>query len=135
VRIPAGVADGGRIRLAGQGPGGGDLILKIRIAPHPHFRVQGSDLETDLAVSPWEAALGAKVPVRTLEGEVTMTLPPGVQSGQRVRLRAKGLAKHPGPERGDLYAKVKILVPTALSRKERSLFESLAKASEFDPRA
>jgi len=139
VRIPAGTTDGRRIRLAGQGgkgPGGavGDLYLRIRIAPHPVFRVREHDLEADVPVTPWEAALGAKIEVPTPDGAVTMTLPAGTQSGQRMRLRDKGLPKR-GGARGDLYAIVQVAVPKHLSEKERELFEELAKVSSFNPRA
>jgi curved DNA-binding protein len=134
VDIPAGVRDGQRIRLAGQGSRrtregpAGDLFLRVRIRPHPRFRVEGNDLYTDLPVAPWEAALGAEVPVSTLDGNVRMRVPAGSSSGRRLRLRGEGLAG------GDLYAVVKIVVPKRLSKKERELFEQLAKTSKFDPR-
>ena len=139
VRIPAGIKDGGRIRLAGQGAKGiggasGDLYLRVRIAPHPTFRVREHDLEMDLKVAPWEAALGARVDVPTLDGAVTMTIPPGVQSGQRMRLREKGLPKKGGKARGDLYAVIAVAIPKNLSDKERELFEQLRDTSTFDPR-
>jgi curved DNA-binding protein len=140
VKIPAGTTDGSVIRLAGQGEPGsgggpaGDLLLRLKIAPHPHFDVDGHDLLTDLKVSPWEAALGAKVPVRTLDGEVTLTLPKGAQSGTKLRLRAKGLPTKAGRKNGDLYARVQVRVPEDLTDAERELFEQLAEASDFDPR-
>jgi len=139
VAIPAGIADGGRIRLAGQGRRGGgggpagDLYLRVTIAPHAVFRVRGHDLEVDLPVTPWEAALGAKVDVPTLDGAVTMTVPAGTQGGQRMRLRGKGLPKR-GGSHGDLYAIVRIATPKNLSQRERELFEELGKASTFNPR-
>lgn len=141
VTIPAGITDGGRIRLAGQGakgPGGGpagDLYLRVRIAPHPVFRVREHDLEVDLPATPWEAALGAKVEVPTLDGKVTMTLPPGVQSGQRMRLRGKGLPKRRGKSHGDLYAIIQVAIPKDLTDKERELFEELSRTSSFSPRS
>jgi len=140
VTIPAGITDGGRIRLAGQGAKGmggaatGDLYLRVHIAPHPMFRHREHDLEIDVRVTPWEAALGAKVEVPTLDGAVTMTVPAGVQSGQRLRLREKGLPKRSG-SRGDFYAIIQIAVPKDLSEKERQLFEELAKCSRFNPRS
>ena len=139
VKTPPGITDGGRIRLAGQGakrPGGaaGDLYLRVTIAPHPAFRVRESDLEADVPVTPWEAALGAKIEVPTLDGPVTMTLPAGTQSGRRMRLRAKGLPKRGGAQ-GDLYAVIQVAVPKNLTEKERNLFEELAKVSSFNPRA
>jgi curved DNA-binding protein len=140
VKIPAGTTDGTVIRLAGQGqPAGGgrqagDLLLKIKIAAHPHFEVDGHDLLTELYVSPSEAALGAKVPVRTLDGEVNLTLPEGSQSGSKLRLRGKGLPKKKG-KNGNLYARVLVRVPDELSDEQRELFERLADVGEFDPRA
>jgi curved DNA-binding protein len=140
VNFPAGVREGQRIRLASKGGAGrrgapaGDLFLRVRIRPHPYFRLDGRDLLVDVAVSPWEAALGATVPVRTLDGTARVRVPPGSSSGRRLRLRGKGM---PGPRggHGDLYATVQVLVPRELSAKERSLFEELSKASHFDPRA
>jgi len=140
VKIPAGTTHGAKIRLAGQGNQGpdgrtGDVILKITLAHHPRFEVHGHNLHTTIPVSPWEAALGAKVPVPTLDGEVTMTVPPGAQSGQKLRLREKGLPKqgHAG-QRGDLLVHLKTVVPKELTEREKELFESLAKESPFDPR-
>lgn len=139
VKIPAGIRDGGRIRLAGQGgkaPGSrkaGDLYLRIRIAPHPVFRVRSDDVECDVPITPWEAALGGKVQVATLDGPVTMTLPEGTSTGKRMRLRGKGLPTKNG-SRGDLYAVVKIVVPDRIPKKERDLYEKLKKASSFNPR-
>ena len=139
VEIPRGVRDGQRIRLAGQGSGGagrgapGDLYLRVRIKPHPRFRVQGRDLYVDLPVAPWEAALGAEVPVPTLSGNVTMKVPAGSSTGRRLRLRGQGLPS-PDGSAGDLYAVLAVHVPKRLTKKERELFEELAGASKFDPR-
>ncbi|HYZ29202.1 MAG TPA: DnaJ C-terminal domain-containing protein [Thermoleophilaceae bacterium] len=134
VDIPAGVRDGQRIRLAGeggQGMGGGprgDLFLRVHIKPHPRFRVEGNDLYTDLPVAPWEAALGAEVELPTLEGRTRVKVPAGSSCGRKLRLRGQGIAG------GDLYASVSIKVPKKLSRDERRLFEELAEKSRFDPR-
>jgi curved DNA-binding protein len=134
VNIPAGVRDGQLIRLGGEGTPGvgggppGDLLLRVRVRPHPRFRVEGRDLHTDLAVAPWEAALGADVEVRTLTGTARVKVPEGSSCGRRLRLRGEGM---PG---GDLYAQVKIMVPKTLSAEERELFERLAEVSPFDPR-
>jgi len=138
VTIPAGVTDGQRIRLAGQGGRGrdsqaGDLYLVVRIAPHPRFRVDNRDIHVDLPVSPWEAALGAKVAVAGPGGEMKVPVPAGSSSGRRLRLRNRGFPNPKGPP-GDLYAEVKIVVPRHLSDRERELFEELAKVSDFDPR-
>jgi curved DNA-binding protein len=139
VDIPPGVRDGQRIRLAGQGGEGigggptGDLFLRVRVRPHPRFRLEGRDLYLDLPLAPWEAALGTSVDVATLDGRGKVRVPPGSSSGRRLRLRGQGF---PGPrgQRGDLYAVVKIMVPKRLSAEERELFERLAAVSRFDPR-
>jgi curved DNA-binding protein len=139
VTIPPGVRDGQRIRLAGQGGQGGgggrtgDLYLIVRIAPHPRYRLEGRDLHVELPVTPWEAALGAELPVDTPRGEVKVTVPAGSSSGRRLRLRGQGMP-NPRGQPGDLYAEVRIMVPRRLSRRERQLFEELAAASNFDPR-
>lgn len=139
VKIPAGVTDGAPLRLAGQGGAGvgagkpGDLFLRIHIAPHPIFRLDGRDLLVTVYIAPWEAALGAKVEVPTLDGPVSMTLPPGTQGGQRFRIRAKGLA-YEGGNRGNLYATVHVAVPKTLSAEEKALFEQLKTTSSFQPR-
>ena len=138
VTIPKGVVDGSKIRLAGQGspgPGGhnGDLFLRVKLAKHPRFRVDGRDVETNLEITPWEAALGAEVEVVTLDGTVTLTLPAGVAGGKRLRLRGKGLPK-PGGKNGDMFARIVIVVPKTLTDEERALFEQLRDTSEFRPR-
>jgi curved DNA-binding protein len=139
VEIPRGVRDGQRIRLAGQGSAGagggpsGDLYLRVRIKPHPRFRVEGRDLYVDLPVAPWEAALGAEVPVPTLSGSVTLKVPAGSSTGRRLRLRGQGLPSPDGSS-GDLYAVLAVHVPKRLTKKERELFEQLADVSKFDPR-
>jgi curved DNA-binding protein len=138
VTIPAGVVDGQRIRLAGQGGAGdggppGDLYLIVRLQPHPRFRVDGRDMIVDLPVTPWEAALGAKVPVESPGGEHKVTVPPGSSSGRRLRLKGQGLPNPKGAP-GDLYAEIKIMVPRLPTERERELFEELARVSDFDPR-
>lgn len=137
VKIPPGVTEGSRIRLAGQGSPGrvpGDLYIRLRIAPHARFTVDGFDLNVTVPVTAWEAALGAKVEVPTLDGRVRMTVPPGTQSGQKLRLKGKGLYRNKD-ERGDLYITVQIAVPKRLTDRERRLFEELNRVSSFDPRA
>ncbi|MCU1449701.1 MAG: molecular chaperone DnaJ [Acidimicrobiales bacterium] len=138
VNIPPGVVDGQRIRLAGQGASGsagaGDLYLVVRISPHRKFRMEGRDIHVDLPVAPWEAALGAKVPVETPDGgEAKVTLPAGSSSGRRLRLRGKGMPNPKGTP-GDLYAQVMIMVPKRVSGRTKELFEELARESHFDPR-
>jgi curved DNA-binding protein len=137
VNIPPGVTPGQRIRLAGQGAqgeaGAGDLYLVVSMAPHPRFRLDGRDVTVDLPITPWEGALGSRVPVETPGGEAKVTVPAGSSSGRRLRLRGKGLP-NPKGKAGDLYAEVKIMVPRKLQDHERELFEELARASDFDPR-
>ncbi len=134
VKIPQGIRDGEKIRLAGQGmpgPGrgpGGDLYLTVHLAPHSTFRVEGDDLVARVPVSAWDAALGGRVRVPTLDGEVQMTLPPGQSSGQRLRLRGKGLPRRAGGS-GDLYAELQITVPRTLSREQEELFKKLRQIS------
>ena len=139
VTIPRGLTDGSRIRLSGQGGPGlgggeaGDLFLKVKLRPDARFTAEGHNLRTTLPLTPWEAALGAEVPVETLDGTVTVTVPPGSQSGQTLRLRGKGLPKR-GKDAGDLYVALKIVVPKSMTPRERELFESLARESEFRAR-
>jgi curved DNA-binding protein len=140
VELPRGVRDGQLIRLAGEGGAGigggasGDLLLRVRLRPHPRFRVEGRDLYVDLRVSPWEAALGATVPVPTLDGEAKVAVPEGSSCGRRLRLRGQGLPAGDGGTPGNLYAVVQIQVPKQLTKAERELFERLRKTSKFDPR-
>jgi curved DNA-binding protein len=140
VTIPAGVRDGSVIRLAGQGEPGidgappGDLFLRVRIEPHRLFNMVGQDdIEIDLPVAPWEAALGAKVIVPTLDQPVEMTIPAGAQGGQRLRLRGQGLTRREGG-RSDQYVKLRIVIPPKLTAQEKELFEKLAAASRFNAR-
>jgi curved DNA-binding protein len=140
VTIPPGVSEGQKLRLRGKGGKGrnggadGDIFLHITLAPHPVFRPDQHDLHFDLALAPWEAALGAEVEVPTLEGPVLLTVPPGTRSGRKLRLRGRGLANGRGGH-GDLYATVHIDVPTTLTDGERELFKQLAAMSRFNPRA
>jgi curved DNA-binding protein len=140
LKIPPLTAPGTVLRLAGQGSPGigggpaGDLHLRVQLAPHPRFQVEGDDLVVLLPVSPSEAALGAKVKLPLVEGEATLTVPPGSQSGSRLRLRGHGLPRKEGG-RGDLLAELRIQVPRTLTPEERRLFEELARASSFNPRA
>lgn len=139
VKIPAGVVDGQRIRLKGQGTPGenggpnGDLWLVIHIAPHPLFDIVGHNLEIVLPLAPWEAALGAKVTVPTLKESILLTVPPGSQAGQRLRIKGKGLVSK--THTGDLFAVIKIVMPPKPDEKARELWQQLAAAeASFDPR-
>ncbi len=131
VKIPRGVREGQRIRLAGQGEAGegggksGDLFLRVRLARHPDFSVEGSDLVHEAKIAPWQAVLGDQIIVPTLEGNARLKLPPGTQGGQRFRLRERGLPGVSG-QRGDLYVVVQISVPKKLSEREREIWGQLA---------
>jgi len=131
VKIPRGVREGQRIRLAGQGEAGerggksGDLFLRVRLARHPDFSVEGSDLVHEVKIAPWQAVLGDQIIVPTLEGNARLKLPPGTQGGQRFRLRGRGLPGVSG-QRGDLYVVMQITVPKKLSDSEQKLWEQLA---------
>lgn len=139
VRIPAGVREGQKIRLAGQGNPGfgggppGDLLLRVRFASHPDFRVQGADLYYDLELAPWESVLGTRVEIPSLDGAAALKIPPGTQSGSQLRLRGLGLPKAEGG-RGDLYAVVQVQAPPTVSPQEKKLWEELARTSSFNPR-
>jgi curved DNA-binding protein len=139
VSIPAGVTDGQLIRLAGQGErsaGGaraGDLYLEVHVRPHRLYQLEGRDVTLTLPIAPWEAALGATVTVPTLGGPVDMQVPSGAQSGQKLRLRGRGL---PGQPPGDAYVQLKIVVPPASSPQARAAYEEMrTKLGPFDPRA
>ncbi len=132
VRIPKGVRAGQRIRLSGQGSGGGDLYLEINFAPHRLYRLEGADLYLDLPITPWEAALGATVKVPTMGGPVELTIPVGSQSGDKLRLRGRGLPTTPTP--GDQYVLLKIVAPKADTPAARELYQRLADELPFDPR-
>jgi curved DNA-binding protein len=139
-RIPKGVTDGERLRLPGKGGRGlngganGNLYLTIALQPHPLYRATGHDLYLDLPLSPWEAALGASVEVPTLGGSVRLKVPPGTNTGQKLRLAKRGLPKRREGE-GDLFAIVQIVVPASPTEREKALFKDLADASNFNPRA
>jgi curved DNA-binding protein len=139
VSIPPGITDGSLIRLAGQGGSGsgggesGDLFLRVRILPDARFTLNGHDLATTVDITPWEAALGAKVPVPTLDGRINLTVPAGTRSGRILRVRGKGMPIASG-RHGDLLVTLQIALPQHLSARERQLFEELARESNFDPR-
>ncbi|MCW3490529.1 J domain-containing protein [Dethiobacter alkaliphilus] len=128
VKVPPGTRDGSKIRLRGQGDGPegqrGDLYLKVRILPHQRYKVKGEDLEAELPISPWQAVLGDKVAAESLDGRITVTVPPGTRTGKKLRLRGKGLRKKTG--QGDLYLRVVIDIPQNLSEEETELYRRLA---------
>ena len=139
VKIPAGVLDGERIRLKGQGAPGvgeapaGDLYLTLRLVPHPLFDVEAHNLIITVPLAPWEAALGAKITVPTLDGRINLSIPPDSQTGQRLRVKGKGLPGRQG--RGDLFALLKVVMPGKTSESTRGLWQALAEKAAFDPRA
>jgi curved DNA-binding protein len=140
VKIPKGITDGAVIRLAGQGERGsghgkaGDLLLRIHIAADSRFKAEGHDLYTVVAVSPWEAVLGAGIPVQTMDGTVTLSVPRGSQNGRRLRLRGKGLPKRNGSA-GDIIVELEVRLPDHISSGEERLFLELTNISKFNPRA
>ena len=138
VKIPAGVTDGKQIRLAGQGQPGpgagsprGDLYLEVGIAPHRQYRVDGRDVYLTLPVTPWEAALGATLKVPTLGGWIDMKIPAGSRSGQRLRLKGRGL---PGTRPGDQYVELSVVVPPAETREAKALYERMREEMPMNPR-
>jgi curved DNA-binding protein len=139
VRIPPGVHTGQSIRvpgMGGEGIGGGsagDIYLRVRYAEHPDWSVDGANLLGELRLAPWEAVLGATVPVHTLEGTISVKVPAGTQQGHRLRVRGKGLPLG-SVERGDLYVEVAIQVPARVCREDEVLWRQLAAQSAFDPR-
>ena len=139
VRIPAGVRDGQSIRVPGKGGegwgggGAGDIYLRVRYAQHPDWQARGADLVGHLELAPWEAVLGATVPVRTLESTVSVKVPAGTQQGHQLRVRGKGLPAGAG-KRGDLYVGVSIQVPPRIGKEEERWWKQLATQSTFDPR-
>ena len=139
VQIPPGVRAGTRLRLAGQGEPGrnggpaGDLYFVVRVRPHRLYRISGDDLEIDLPVYPWEAAVGTEVEVPTLEGPVALKVSPGAPAGQRLRLREKGLARRDG-SRGDLYARLRLVLPATLTEEQRRLLEQVGRLTTDNPR-
>lgn len=138
VKIPAGVGDGSRVRIKGKGergPGGhqGDLYIIVRVQAHPYFRREGLDVLLDLPISLYEALLGTKVTVPTLDGPVTLTVPPGTSSGAKLRIKGRGVER--GSERGDQHVVIKIVVPRELDDADRALVEELRRKHPLNPRA
>jgi len=137
INIPKGITAGQQIRLAGQGAPGigggpsGDLYLEVELQPHPLFRADGRDIYLDLPVAPWEAALGAKVTVPTLGGNVDLSIPAGARTGQKLRLKGRGL---PGPTPGDQYVVLSIITPPADTESRRAFYRRMAQELPFNPR-
>jgi curved DNA-binding protein len=142
VTVPAGSTQGTRIRLKGQGGAGtdgapsGDLFLRVSIRPDRRFELEGRNLKTHLDIAPWEAALGAQIPLKLMDGKTaSLTIKPGARSGTQLRLKARGMPARGRKQAGDLIAELRIVVPSELTEAERELFEKLAETSDFNPRA
>lgn len=139
VKIPSGIRDGEKIRLLGQGKQGqnggknGDMFIRININENNKFKLEGYDIVTDLFLTPWEAALGKRVSIDSIDDTVSLYVPPGIQSGEKVRIPQKGYKDGRG-SRGDLIAEVKTVVPKKLTEDEKELFEKLKNISNFNPR-
>jgi len=132
VKIPPGITEGQKLRLAGKGEAGGDLFLRVRLAKHPDFEVDGHNLIHEAELAPWEAVLGANISVPTLGGKVNIKIPPGTQGGQKLRVRGRGLPQPGG--HGDLLVVASIAVPGNITEGERKLWEQLQRDSRFSPR-
>ena len=138
VKIPAGIADGQQIRLSGQGAAGinggstGDLYIKVHLNPHERFRVEGKDVYVALPITPWEAALGNSLTAPTLGGELQVKIPAGTKSGQKLRLKGKGMPSK--TEAGDEYLELMIQTPKAETDEQKALYEQMEKVFNFDPR-
>lgn len=139
VKIPPGVSEGQRLRVAGRGEAGsgggqaGDLYLRVRLARHPDFEVEDHNLIHEAALAPWEAVLGTNISVPTLGGHVNIKIPPGTQNGQKFRVRGRGLPSRDGGQ-GDLIVVARVELPQQVSESERKLWEQLARESQFRPR-
>lgn len=139
VAIPEGIHDGEKIRLIGQGKEGknggknGDLLIRININNDSRFKLKGSDIYTDLLLTPWEAALGTRANIGTIDDETSVYIPQGIQSGEKIRIPGKGYKETDGT-RGDLVAEVKVMVPKQLTKEEKTIFEKLNEVSNFNPR-
>lgn len=139
VQIPQGIRNGEKIRLIGQGKPGknggknGDLLIKVNVQENSKFKLKGYDLYTDLLLAPWEASLGSKIKIDTLEDQVDIYIPQGIQTGEKIEIPNKGYIKSQN-ERGNLYAQVKIMVPKTLTKEEEKIFKQLNEISKFNPR-
>lgn len=138
VAIPKGIRQGQQIRLTGQGAKGqgsgraGDLYLEVEFKPHRFYRVDGADVQIELPVTPWEAALGAKVKVPTPSGTIDLTIPPNSQAGKKLRLKGRGLPSRPA---GDLYVVLQLVLPSANDANAREIYQRMKEEVDFNPRA
>jgi molecular chaperone DnaJ len=141
VRIPAGVQGGDRLRVAGKGNAGtmgapaGDLYITVRVEPHAFFHRHGDDIQIEIPVTVWEAALGTKIEVPTIDGRALLKIPQGTQNGQKFRLREKGVSNARKDKRGDQIVEVSVQAPKAQDERTREILRELAQLHEEDPRA
>lgn len=139
IKIPKGIRDGEKIRLIGQGKLGkdggknGDLLIRVKVQDDNKFKLKGCDLYTDLLLTPWEAALGTRAMVQSIDDETKVYIPQGIQSGEKIRIPNKGYQINKDT-RGDLVAEIKIVIPKQLSQEEEKIFKKLNEISEFNPR-
>lgn len=131
VRIPAGMAEGKKLRLSGKGPHGSDIHLQIKLKPHARFRLEGRDIYTDVPITPWEAALGGNIAVPTPGGDIMLKLPPNSQSGKKMRLKGRGM---PGNTAGDLYAVLSIQTPPAETDEQKAFYAQMQTLFDWIPR-
>jgi molecular chaperone DnaJ len=137
VRIPAGVSNGSKIRVAGQGQKGvqggppGDLILTVRVREHPKFRREGNDIHSEVTINLAQAVLGARVRVDTLDGPVYLRIPPGIQPGKKLRLKGKGVKKMRGSGRGDHIVHINVQIPESLNESEKEAFARFAEKAKL----
>lgn len=140
VKIPSGVHDGAKIRLAGKGEGGivgnpGDLFITLKVKPHPYFRLEGEDVYLDVPITVSEAILGVEIKVPTLKGPVTLKIPPETSSGSKLRLKGRGVPRQRKRSRGDQYVVPYIVLPSKIGENDKQLAKDLAEKSSYDPRA
>lgn len=135
VQIPAGIAEGAKLRVRGKGGGGGDLHLVVHILPHPYFRREGQDIHIEVPITIAEAVLGARIDVPTIDGMISVKVPPGTSSGRRLRLRGMGLPTPGKAERGDQYVELKIVAPPDVDARSKELIEEFARRNPHNPRA
>ena len=126
VRLPKGITDGSQIKLPGKADNGGDILVKIHIAPHEVFTVEGQDLTREVHVAVWDAVLGKEIHVATLDGRVNVKMPSGIQDGQKLRLKGKGLPGRNGTN-GDMYVRIRVDIPKKLNSKQNELWHELAR--------
>lgn len=131
VKIPKGIEEGKKIRLAGKATNGGDLLLEVKFNTHPKYRLEGKDIYLDYPIAPWEAALGGSVTVPTLSGSIKLKIPEGAKAGSKMRLKGKGL---PGSIPGDQYVVLKVVTPEAKTDEQRAFYEQMQELFAWDPR-